>query len=493
MIVLDNMTLQGATRALSTVEPDLRDSWSAHHRAVGKKDYHAEDELRRVADVLALAQLVQAIVLHDRIAVGPYGIRAWGKDTGRAPEVPDELDGVSGLLTVLTDEYDHIGLIIETRQYAQDLARTEAFRDYIRALEKHHAIGAYLRISDGYFCTGFSDDLLCGDAAHRDILELVADGQEEGDAERLVNRIYARLARWHSPERTRRLMDRLFEVAGHEHRMQSKKDFAVHPFDLARLAPGEVHGRAIAGIDLIRNVAAARYYDRLSACAGAAYAPHPLRTPFAEYRAPAGLDPESVIRRMDDRRTEHIAQARQQIAGTFLGGTRVAEVRLPLFLAAVLAESADPEDILPRTLELRDSPPARRLRAWFAETDELARTGDLGIDELETRARDLTQAVDAGWRADPRDRRTMTIGLAIGPATVQAHDVRLPLLRPRRPRRRAFRLLYDLAKLSRASLGLGPELGRVLGPGVEKAWQHCGGTLAGLEADPGMAQPLPEA
>jgi hypothetical protein len=478
VIVLDNMTLQGAVRALSPVEPDLRDSWSEHHRVLGKKDYSAADDLRRVADVLALAQLVQAVVLHDGIGIGPYGTPAWAEPSEGGPEVPGELDGVAGLLTFLADGYDHAGLAIETLRYAQDLARTDAFRGYVRALEEHHAVGAYLEISNGYYCTGFSDELLCGDSAHQSAYEVAAGIRDIG--RHVLYRIEARLARWHSPRRTRRLMERLGDVADHEYRMPAEKDFAVFPFDLARVAGKDVHDRAIAGIDLIRNIAAACYYDRLAACADAAYAPHPLRAPFVEYRAPAtGLDPRAVIRRMDLRRAGHVEAARRRIDGAFPGGGRVAEVRLPLFLAAVLAESADPEDVLPRALELRDSRPARRLRTWFAETGELARTGDLGIDELATRARDLEKALDAGWRPEPENRRKITIGLTVGPATVQAQDVWLPSLRLRRVR--AFRLLYDLAQLSRASLGLGPDLGRVLGPGVEEAWQRHGGVLAGIE------------
>jgi hypothetical protein len=469
VIVLDNMTLQGAARALSRSEPDLRDSWSDHHRAVGKQDYTENDDLRRVADVLALAQLVQAIVLHDGIGVGPYGTAAWTTGTG----APAELDGLSPLLTVLDDGYDHVGLITETGRHAQDLARADAFREYVRALEEHHAVGAYLRISNGYFGTGFSDDLLCGDSAHRDVLDIASGGNR---SDGMVERLYLRLAQWHGPRGTRRLMDRLFEVAGHEHRMPGKADLTVFPFDLARLDSKDVHDKAIAGIDLIRNVAAACYYDRLAACADA---PHPLRAPFVEYRAPAGLDPGAVVRRMDDRRAGHVAEVRRRIDSAFPGGGRAAEVRLPLFLAAVLAEAAEPEDVLPRALELRDSPPARRLRAWFAETGELAGAGDLGVDELATRARDLERALDAGWPPEPGDRRKITIGLTIGPATVQAPDVRLPRW-PRR-RSRAFRLLYDLAKLSRATLGLGPDLGRVLGPDAEQAWQRCGGGLAGID------------
>ncbi|OXM61931.1 hypothetical protein [Amycolatopsis vastitatis] len=476
MIVLDNMTLQGAGRALSPDGPGPWDSWSAHHRVLGKNDYSAADDLRRVADVLALAQLVQAIVLHDRIGVGPYGIPTWANESGGEPEVPAGLDGVSGLLTLLADGYDHAGLAIETLRYAQDLACTDAFRGYVRALEEHHAVGAYLEISNGYYCTGFSDDLLCCDTVHQGIYEIVAGEPDEGH---VLYRILARLARRHGPRQTGRLLKQLSEAARHEGWMPVKKDFAVHPFDLTRVAGKDVHDKAVAGIDLIRNIAAACYYDRLAACVDAAYAPHPLRAPFVEYRAPAGLDPDAVVRRMDERRAEHVDEARRRIDGAFPGGGRVAEVRLPLFLAAVLAESADPEDVLPRALELRDSRPARRLRAWFAETGELARTGDLGIDELATRARDLEKALDAGWRPEPVDRRKITIGLTVGPATIQAQDVWLPSLRPRRVR--AFRLLYDLAQLSRASLGLGPDLGRVLGPGAEEAWQRRGGVLAGIE------------
>ncbi|QKV75285.1 hypothetical protein [Amycolatopsis sp. Hca4] len=58
----------------------------------------------------------------------------------------------------------------------------------------------------------------------------------------------------------------------------------------------------------------------------------------------------------------------------------------------------------------------------------------------------------------------------MGPAIVQAQDVPLPRRRPR-----TFRLPYDLARLSRASLSIGPDLGRVLGPAAERTWRRCGG------------------
>jgi hypothetical protein len=481
MIILDNMTLQGAARALSRYQPDLDRSLAAHHRNTGKWDFGYSDDLRLTADVLALAQLVESVILFDEIGVGPYGTPSWAKtrDCDGVPlEAPEELDGLSGLLTVLDRGYDHASLIVETTLRAQEHARTDDFRDYIRTLEEHDALGAYLQISNGYISTGFSDDILCGDAANQTISHLISNEKIYRRAELaglltglLKGRVWRR-----GHQGVVNLLVGLNKAVGHELKMRyhADVDTTLYPFDLTRPGVTDVPAKANAGIDLVRNAAAAYYYDRLAAHAGVAYAPHPLRAPFVEYRPSGELGPVEVVRRMEERRAENVHLAKRTIAGTFRGGENIVEVRLPLFLATVLAESAEPEDVIAQALHLRDSSPARRLRAWFAETGELSRSGDLGVDRLAVRVQKLEKELDTWWSpGSRRPGRKIAIGLTVGPATIQAQDISLPLLRFGRRRPRTFRLLYDLAQISRDNLSLAPQLGRVLGVDAANAWRRC--------------------
>lgn len=476
MIVLDNMTLQGAARALSRQEADVGGSRSGHYRGNGKWDYAYSDDLRLTADVLALAQLVQAIVLYDKIGVGPYGTPSWARTVdsgGRQLETPAELDGLDGLLTVLDRGHDHPWLVIGAAQRAHERVGTDDFRDYVQTLEEHDAVGAYLKISNGYFNTGFSDEILCGDSADRDIFDLLFGPGPARPASPLKLSVLARL--WNlvapgkaSPHRA------MLDIEAGESRLVLGGDYRLSPFNLSKIDPGDTHEKVTAGRDLLRNIAAAYYYDGLAAEVGAAYAPHPLRTRFVEYSPADGLAPAEVVRRMEERRVGQVLAARESIRRTFRGGEGVPEVRLPFFLAAVLAESAEPEHVIAHALDLRDSRPATRLREWFVETHEMARAGDLGVDGLTGRVGELEKALDAWWNPSrPTYYQKITIGLSLGFATLQAQDVILPRLRFGKRRRRSFRLLYDMARLSRENLGLAPELDRVLGKDAGQAWRRC--------------------
>ncbi|MFD2422718.1 hypothetical protein [Amycolatopsis pigmentata] len=484
MIILDNMTLQGAARALSRWQPDLWGTRSKKHRNADKWDYAYSDDLRMTADILALAQLVQSIVLYDEVGVGPYGTPSWAKTRPWLElEPPNELDGVAGLLTVLDRGYDHQSLITKTALRAQEHTRTEDFRDYIRTLEDQDALGAYLRISNGYFGTGFSDELLCGDSTDQTIFHLM-DNAEKNTRNRagILARLLTAGGRGWGKSTTK--------AARRERELdyQSDVDITLHPFDLTQVESGDFYEKVTAGLDLVRNIAATYYYDRLAAHAKSAYAPHPLRVRFVEYRAPDELSPADLVRRMEERRAGNVRSARQKIARTSCGGEDLVEVRLPLFLAAVLTESAEPEDVVAQALHLRDSPPARRLRAWFEETGELCRSGGLGIDQLTARVQELEKALDTWWssgqRHDPKATiGKITIGLTAWPPAIQAQaqDVSLVLPRLGRRRPRTFRLLYDLAQISRDNLSLAPELGRVLGSDAADAWRRCAGIFEQIE------------
>lgn len=481
MIVLDNMTLQGAARALSRYHPDLNGTRSVFQRTAGKWDYSYSDDLRLTADVLALAQLVQSIVLYDEIGVGPYGTPSWAKTRdadGRQLDAPHELDDIAGMLTVLDRGYDHSDLIIETMRRAQEHTRTDEYRDYISALEKHDALGAYLRISNGYFSTGFSDELLCGDS-DRTIRDLVLGALMNTRSPAGLVGSWGRLLK--SPSLWANLRKTVNKLAAHERKLLYDKDITLNPFDLSRIGPGDFCEKVGAGLDLVRNVAAAYYYDQLAAYAKASYAPHPLRVRFVEYRATDELSPAELVRRMEERRAENVRSARQKITRTFRGGGDITEVKLPFFLATALTESAEPEDVIAQALQLRNSYPARRLRAWFEETGELSRSGDLGVDQLVARVQELEKALDTWWSPGQRRHGKINISLSVGPAAVQAQNVSIPLIPLGKRPPRTFRLLYDMAHLSRSNLSLAPQLGRVLGTDAAKAWRRCADVFERIE------------
>jgi hypothetical protein len=481
-VVLDNLTVQSAFRVLGNDE--LIQVPHAARRRADKWDYDLNLALRVAIDVECLAQLVHAIVLHEEIGVSPGFARGAAGQAGGQPAIGE--GGLGEVVKIMACPLDvQREFLARSAEQALAISRLPDFRRYLKALSSGGFEGVILDISNGYFETGYSDpSALAGFELQRknaSIFPESADSfyfklaeDELRQAAGLARR--ARLAT--EPAELNALLAAQQARAGMAGRLSGvgeqmrSIDYRDHPLAESPIPRGYDHEKMTAAYDLVRNLAAALYFQYLADLSASPYMPHPLRAPLAAF------DPErTAIPDVEQRILAHVqALRRNRISAiTDTIGPGGFDLNVPLVLARILRDSRAPHEVIPRALELRDSPPAVRLRGWFRDLHALLRTSDADIKSAE---RELAgfRALISTWSGAPASADTpeITVGVTLGIVSLSG----LVRISPKNVRRRwRLQFLYDLARAGDTVTQLGPVLTRALGEPTARAWQRAHDTI----------------
>lgn len=456
-VILDSLTLQSTLRILG--ENDAVQAPLASRYRRRKWDYNLNFALRVAIDVECLAQLVHAIVMHEEIGISP-GFVHQGVDkvimrSGYGRSVPRAAgEGLGDVVTLLAfPERLHRQILLMAGERAIEISRTPEFRRYLEALSSGGLEGVILDISNGYFDTGYSDPSTLAS------FEL----QEENDQEA----IYYDLALDEMKQGHMAIGQRFRRLA------QGMRSIDYEDHALVKMPFGHGAEKRAAAYDVVRNTAAALYYQYLAQLVNAPYLPHALREPLATFD-PDGASPADI----EGRVVAHLQALRRHRAEAItamIGGSGF-DLQVPLVLAKVLQDAREPAEVIPRALELRETASARRLRAWFRDLHAQLQTpgADMrsaereldGFRNLVRRWADSTDADDGG--------STITMGVNLG---VVSFSSPLPKGLNRIRRRWRLQFLYDLARAGDATPRLGPRLANVLGEPIAEAWQQAQRTI----------------
>ncbi|MFI1676333.1 hypothetical protein [Streptomyces sp. NPDC020607] len=133
----------------------------------------------------------------------------------------------------------------------------------------------------------------------------------------------------------------------------------------------------MAAQDVLRNVAAALYYQEVAACKDIVHIPHPLRGSFTSYASqfpPA--EGTAALGHHLVRRTEAIQSVRNQRVNHDIG-FGLLDVAVPFVLAMVLKRAGTPQEIIPEALKLREDPQVCRYRRWLGRLAGAASSANL--------------------------------------------------------------------------------------------------------------------
>lgn len=443
--LLDSMTIQGALRLLST-EPGMIPTYSrsdAERFRAHKWDYELNSSFRIATDVACLAQLVQALSIHERVYVkGDFAQYLTGAQLERAKDL-------ARYVTVLDlDQDTHLQHFASASRETFTHFASGNLRAYLGLLSTTSTEAPFLHISHGYFETGYSDfSLFLG----RDFPPVPKD---PGDASQNWVDIQAYIA--------------LMRELDYENNL-----LLATPQDGAH-----AHDKAVAARDVLRHVHAVFYYQSLAADNGAVYLPHPLRSSLAAFDVlQAGLGAA-----LADYIVKIAASSRKAATEPLnrLFSTELVNCDIPFFLAMVLRESKTPQEVLPRVFDVRYTAAAARWRSWLRRIDEESASGTLTIETLrrELRTERYGSSDEASFKTG--ESGTTTVGLTLGIVSIQT-DVANAGIRGRLSRPRHLRILQSLADISNATPRFDALIGRVLGDQVGRAWLRYQHTIKEFE------------
>ena len=145
-VLLDNLTLQSAFRSLVAVDGALpSDELPYDHISRSDKwDYEANSNFRSAIDLVCLAQLLQAIVINERIVIDPRFMSRWSTERwsggvdatpSGADVMPDIARGLEEIVVPLPLEEDaHRIMLARASESALKYSRTTIFEDYLGML-----------------------------------------------------------------------------------------------------------------------------------------------------------------------------------------------------------------------------------------------------------------------------------------------------------------------------------------------------------------------
>jgi hypothetical protein len=475
--------VQSALRVLGNDE--LIQVPPAARRRSDKWDYDLNRALRVAIDIECLAQLVHAIVLHEEIAVSPglAGGASWQPGDGARYGA----DGLTDVIKVIAcEESRQRELLVSSAEQALEASRLADFRHYLRALSSGGLEGVVLDISNGYFETGYSDssslaafELEKSDDGFRDADDAGAFyfriAEEELTKSRLLVHKIKDAPDWGASEALLAESDARLKLAWRFSSVGSQLrsiDHRDHALVESRIPRGYGHEKMTAAYDVVRNLAAALYFQYLADLSGTPYLPHALRAPLAVF------DPDrTAAPNLEDRVVAHVQALRRErisaIADTI--GPGGFDLEVPLVLARVLRDARSPAEVIPRALELRDSAPAVALRGWFRDLHALMRTADADLRSAERELAGFRGLV-ARWGGGPAGDQdpSITVGITLGVVNLSG-PVRIS---PGNARRRwRLRFLYDLARTGDSVPRFGPVLARSLGKPTARAWLRAHDTI----------------
>ncbi|MGP4018789.1 hypothetical protein [Saccharopolyspora sp. 5N708] len=478
-----------------------------------KWDYQFNAHLQNTVDITCLAQLVQAVVLHEQIGLSPNLLDSWyPAENGSTHvdldpcEIPEELDGLANIVKILdNNEQRSKYLLVESAARATDDANSDSFCSYLQLLENEAALGTFLGISNSYFGTGFSDRDLFKDLDAHD---------------------YSGLARAHADQaaklkpKTKDLLTGPFTVSGlYKKCQQMKRDNREANAHLALAAsyndifkkirhweecasleegpfaklepandPSYYYSKKYAAVDVVKNAAATYYYCDLANLHSASYMPHPLRAALAVFD---GIVDPSSGGVFEWGETPVMSRTQLEQVMNYLRYTRLSKLRpgnildtdktaqldtrqyyfdapIPLMLSVILEEATSPADLIEKAIILRESKAATKLRKWFGELEECAHQRRLSSRDLERRQNALRDALQR-WFEDFSAGHEITFGVNAGIVSLQQR-FRLPECDWPISRSFRLRLIYDVASVGLATYRLAPLLSRVFGNDLARSW-----------------------
>ncbi|WP_145926737.1 hypothetical protein [Amycolatopsis orientalis] len=501
MVVMDNLTLQGALRVL---DPDLRHAPGLVDRTGdGKWDYELNQDLRCCVDLACLGQLVQNIVLFDEIGTGRGLLRSWYPQPRQAmrfrrrplwPDttlveplsLPPEFDGLDTVLSVVEDG-DWLDSVAVSAVLARDCVDSELFAGYIARLAQEGALGTFLDITSAYFETGYSDSGIFPDLGETmeflHLLYLIRDERDaagpippttagEQDVEVLEERVRALRERARVLEATTTAAERFIAAEEWARQRQDRTKAGAEEFFGIPVAGSNLVEKKFAEGDVLRTVCATLYYQRFADSMAASYMPHPLRAPFAVLQEAvenrrAGVSEAEVVATLEYLRACRAREINRVVADRGASAGLYVDVELPFVLAAVLHEADSSTNVIEAALSLRETRKAKNLRSWFTDLHLRVAQGDIALGELESKLEDLRDAVRKWQPTGPEFQ--VTAGLNLGFASVQASAKKQTLSRLPRPPRR-LRFLQDLNRIGEATPRLAPVLARVFGEDMARSW-----------------------
>ena len=491
-VVLDNLTLQSAFRALSIPKNGnlSLEVPEAHHRcgAAQKWNYELNADFRLAIDVACLGQLLQAILLNERIAVDPGFMSRWGAhaqpiNAARArvvlPDIAKQIEGV--IVPLRYEDSVHCERLAGASVEALNYSRMPEFREYLRELSLHGVDGAFIEITNGYFRTGYSDpsslpSFNLGDGRD-DPFALLATRDKAGYSARRLSALESVIRKVLDSPTARDLSIRRLFVEFVTALEGVSSD--IHALARTSFARSYAHDKKTGSADIVKHMCAALYTQELANGVNASYMPHVLRNCFIRFGVVSAVPRRSDLPapasdlRLDFMKTAEDFHQKQVKDWSDRRRIQVADVNIPFALASVLQVCDDPAVILDRAMDMRESKRARRLRRWFTDLHERAiSTGDRRDDSMYIE-RELDRQMEIWVDTAPRNPRTEDIAISLClvggiPSASATRNVHFSAADMRR--RRQLRFLYDLTRIAKSTPKMHLLLGNVFGSEVGRCW-----------------------
>jgi hypothetical protein len=441
--------------------------------APGKCDYRSNDAFRLVIDIYSLAQLIEAIVLFDKVYVDASFVGRWGLVKKRPNSKELELPAIAApldkvIVPVSTSQYERLKLLANAENRTSRYVADEGFSEFLRILSVTQSENLFIQISNGYFRTGYSDPLL-----FPYIDDFMSPSHFDLEVS-IVSRVCKQLEKRPNTDKIRDFLNfvRAIEKSG---------DFAVslhqnpESFFVLRKTgydPRQYYEKLTGSVDIIRNAVAAYFYQALAQNNGFPYFPHLMRSPFIIYDQIASSNLVSSVAKHAIDCVEECRRKRVDPINKFYRGA-IIDFEIPLILAMVLEQVDKPDEILKAACSIRNSDPARSFRSWSAEVDQKVRDGTINIDLLGKELSKLERAV-AKWGRVNNASEKMSVQLSVGLAPISL-TFNLPSIgRPtlRQPQHLVF--LQRLTQLSNRTPQFETLIHKVFGHKVKQFWARYG-------------------
>jgi hypothetical protein len=501
-VIMDGLTLQSALRILG--EDGAVQAPAAHEFRNDKWDYDLNLALRVAMDVECLAQLVHAIVMHEEIGISPGFVHLTGglmimRDGYGSFVPPAAGEGLGGVVTPLTyPESLHRQMLLRAGEQALEISRTPEFRHYLRALSSGGLEGVILDISNGYFETGYSDPSALAsfeleEENDREAIYVDLSLDEMAQATVLLRR--AKLAMGPAKKKSLTAEAQAHMATGQRYHLLAEAmrsiDNRDHALIEAPIPSGYGYDKMTAAYDVVRNMAAALYFQYLAQLADAPYLPHVLRAPLVTFDS--GVSPSTPSANLEQRVIGHLQTLRRRRADsiTAMIGDPGFDLEVPLVLAKILKDARGPAEVIPRALELRETASARRLRSWFRDLHAQLHAPEADMRSVE-RELEGFRALISRWTGSTMSdgEAAVTMGVNLG---VVYFESPLPSGLGKVRRRWRLQFLYDLARAGDATPRLAPALAKVFGEPIGQAWQQAQHTIerfTSMHGSPGDRESL---
>lgn len=470
-VFIDNLTVACALHAIKRSEPWLGsgDNWWSSDKSKtlqGRKwNYAKNDAFRFAVDLYSLAQLVEAIVLFDKIFVDYSFIRKWKYvDVNRKKREVDLLDVVSSLHSLVVPveltSNERTILLLQSNDCLRKFAEDGNLQLYMELLSLSSIESSFLHLTNGYFGTGYADNFY---------------------SQNLLRDLETQVMAWE----LRHLLNK--EKKGNIHISRIKKGFRKALYDIdpiiklpsqnlldKTLYPSlDRYEKEAATLGVAQNALAAYFYENMASSCGVSYLPHIIRSNFVLHSQVASLrgnnsTSESILHCLEEFRHLEIRSINSFYEGTMI------DMDIPFILAMILKNVSKPTDILTAALELRNSEPAKRFRLWAVETDRRIASGEISLNTLSKEIEHIKNSL-AKWTRVKGNSKPETVpwsvAISLGPASI---SLTIPIHFPKisLPRRRHFIFIQRLAQVSNQTPRFATLIRKVFGREAEIYWQE---------------------